>query len=378
MKKLWLIFAQTTTIGFALVGLTLVAFKYWPFTKPAISASPTAPVITLPHPDIQLTFSYAAKKAMPSVVNIYTAQKTSHARAMPNSSLLPRFLRDHPARHTPSSTLGSGVIVRQDGYIVTNSHVVRDAEQIEVALSTGEIVDGIVIGADLETDLAVLKVNLTELPAIPFARTDQLQVGDAVLAIGNPFGIGQTVSMGIISALGRNGLNLSAFENFIQTDAVINPGSSGGALINLEGQLIGINSNIMSDTGSYMGIGFAIPANTVKQIMEEIIRTGAVTRGWIGIEGQNMTPDLAQAMHTTTQSGVLITRVVCGQPADKSGLRPGDLLIAVNRTPINDFQSMLSAVAALPPGTPAKVKIVRKETELTLNIVIGQRPSLSS
>jgi serine protease DegQ len=376
MKKLWLIFAQTTTIGLAIVLVALTALQYGPFNTPSLPSPTPTPVITLP-PDEKVTFSRAAKTATPSVVNIYTSQKINHTRSALNPTLLPRFLRDHPARPVPSSTLGSGVIVRKDGYIVTNSHVVQDADEIEVALSNGKIAEGKVIGTDPETDLAVIKINLTNLPEIHFASTDQLQVGDAVLAIGNPFGIGQTVSMGIISALGRNGLNLSAFENYIQTDAAINPGSSGGALINLEGQLIGINSNIMSDTGGYMGIGFAIPANTVKQIIEEIIRTGTVTRGWIGIQGQNMTADLAQAMHITTQEGVLITKVVQGQPAENSGLKPGDLLVAINQKPIDDFQSMLSTVSALPPGTPAKVTIVRKEAKLTVTLIIGRRPNLS-
>lgn len=376
MKKLWLIFAQTSTIGLAIALVILSTREYWQ-VHIGTPVSASAPVAAVQAPMVQLTFSHAAQKASPSVVNIYTSQKRNKQRSTLHPSLLHRFLRDHPNRPIPTSTLGSGVIVRQDGYIVTNSHVVCHADQIEVALANGAITEATVIGTDPETDLAIIKIGFINLPEIQFAQTEQLQVGDAVLSIGNPFGIGQTVSMGIISALGRNGLHLSAFENFIQTDAAINPGSSGGALINLQGQLIGINSNIMSDTGSYMGIGFAIPANTVQQIMEEIIRTGTVTRGWIGIQGQNMTADLARAIHVNTEEGVLITSVVRGQPAEKSHFRPGDVLIAINHKPISNFQTMLSTVSALAPGTPAKVTLVRKNKTVTVDITIGRRPSLS-
>lgn len=372
MKKFWLIFAQTTTIGLALVFVLLSTRPYWqPIVhSPARPASTPAALPLAPY--TSTTFRYAAQQATPSVVNIYTAQKTARHRAL-ERPLLRHYRGNLPEQ--PVSTLGSGVIVHKDGYIITNRHVIRAAEQIEVALSDGRTAEAELIGTDAETDLAVIKIDLPDLPEIHFGEIKQLQVGDVVLAIGNPFGFGQTVTMGIISALERTGLNTGNFENFIQTDAAINPGNSGGALVNQAGHLIGINSAILSETGSYMGIGFATPVNTVRRIMEEIIRTGTVTRGWIGIQGQNITPEMAHAMQINVQEGVLITRVVKGQPADKSGVRTGDILTAIGQKQIPTMQAMYTTVSELTPGTPLKVSIVRKNTELTVDMIVGQRPN---
>ena len=368
MKKYWLIFAQTSTILLAVFFTALATKPYW---EPRITSStPLAPQ----KEEVHMSFSRAAQRATPSIVNIYTVGQVSK-RSAAKHTLLHQFQREHTPKTDRIFTLGSGVIVHKEGYIVTNSHVVRYADQIEVVLSDGKTIEATVIGNDLETDLAVIKVGLSNLPAIEFARLDKLKVGDITLAIGNPFGIGQTVSQGVISAIGRSGLNISAFENFIQTDAAINPGNSGGALVNLDGQLIGINTNIMSLKGRDMGIGFAIPANTVKKVVEEIIRTGTVTRGWIGVQGQDMSAELAQAIHVTQESGVLITSVMPNQPADQAQIIPGDILIAINQKPIKNSSTMIKTTAAMSPGTRATLKLVREGITLEKEIVIGRRPA---
>lgn len=369
MKKYWLIFAQTTTILLAAFFTGLATKPYW---EPSPPPSPSTSIPPSKE-EIQMSFSQAAQRATPSIVNIYTVGQVSR-RSTAKHTLLHQFQREHTPKPDRTFTLGSGVIVHQEGYIVTNSHVVRYADQIEVVLSNGKTIEATVIGKDLETDLAVIKVGLSNLPAIEFARLETLKVGDITLAIGNPFGIGQTVSQGVISAIGRSGLNISAFENFIQTDAAINPGNSGGALVNLDGQLIGINTNIMSLKGSDMGIGFAIPANTVKQVVEEIIRTGTVTRGWIGIQGQDMSRELAQAIHVNQETGVLITSIMPNQPADQAHIIPGDILIAVNQKPIKNFPHMNKTISGISPGTTAKITLVRDNVTLEQEIIIGRRP----
>ncbi|QNM96297.1 trypsin-like peptidase domain-containing protein [Chitinimonas koreensis] len=354
MKKLWLIFAQTTTVGLALWFLLTLL-------KPAWLPKPMAEVVTLtqalptaPAPLLgQTSYSGAVRHAMPSVVNIYTSKEIKQKRhPLLDDPLFRRFFGDRfeGNDNQRTSSLGSGVIVSTQGYIVTNNHVVASADEIEVALSDGRSVSAVVVGTDPDTDLAVIKIELDKLPAITFGQVDKLNVGDVVLAIGNPFGVGQTVTMGIVSALGRTGFGINTFENFIQTDAAINPGNSGGALVDAQGNLVGINSAIYSRTGGSMGIGFAIPSSTVKTVMEEIIKDGAVTRGWIGVETQDLTPELAASFGLSKPAGVLINGVVRGGPADRAGLKPGDVLIAVARTPVADFSSMLNAVAGQPPA----------------------------
>lgn len=274
------------------------------------------------------------------------------------------------------SSLGSGVIVSPQGYILTNNHVVEAADEIEVALADGRKASAKVVGTDPETDLAVIKINLPNLPAITLAHVEQATVGDIVLAIGNPFGVGQTVTMGIISALGRNHLGINTFENFIQTDAAINPGNSGGALVDTNGNLLGINTAIYSRTGGNLGIGFAIPVSTAKTVMEAIINHGQVVRGWIGVEPQDITPELAESFGLTKKTGAIIAGVLKNGPADKAGMKPGDILISVEDKPVTDTTEMLNLIAQLVPGQKAKMTVLRKAQETTLEIVVGKRPPL--
>lgn len=375
MKKLWLIFAQTTTAGLAVWFLLTLL-------KPGWLPKPVAEVVTLTQASSQTgqaaTGSYrdAVRHAMPSVVNIYTSKAIKKKRSpLLDDPLLRRFFGDRldGQENQRAASLGSGVIVSGQGYIVTNNHVVESADEIQVALSDGRTATATVVGTDPETDLAVIKVDLDHLPGITFGQVDKLSVGDVVLAIGNPFGVGQTVTMGIVSALGRTA-GINTFENFIQTDAPINPGNSGGALVDAQGNLVGINSAIYSRTGGNMGIGFAIPASTVKQVMEQIIREGSVTRGWIGIEAQDLTPELAASFKMGDMQGALIGGVVRGGPADKAGIKPGDVLVQIGDSQVTDSTLMLNLIAGLPPGKPAGVKIARNGKVLDFQLEVGKRP----
>jgi Do/DeqQ family serine protease len=273
-----------------------------------------------------------------------------------------------------ASSLGSGVIVSTAGYIVTNFHVVEAADEIEVALADGTQLPAKVVGADPETDLAVLRVNAERLQAIAFGQSEQLRVGDPVFAIGNPFGVGQTVTSGIVSALGRSGLHINTFENFIQTDAAINPGNSGGALIDAQGNLVGINTAIYSRSGGSMGIGFAIPVSTARMVLDQIVKSGEVTRGWIGVEVQEITPALTESFKLGDTRGAIIAGVLRGGPADRAGVKPGDILTAIDQAPVTNPQSMLNVVAALQPGSSAKMTLRRKAQTLELAVTVGQRP----
>ena len=275
----------------------------------------------------------------------------------------------------PQKGLGSGVIVSADGYILTNNHVVEGADEIEVTLSDSRRARGKVIGTDPDTDLAILRIQLDRLPVIVWGNSDSLQVGDRVLAIGNPFGVGQTVTSGIVSALGRNQLGINTFENFIQTDAAINPGNSGGALVDVNGSLLGINTAIYSRSGGNMGIGFAIPVSTAKQVLDGIVRNGQVTRGWIGVEPNEITPELAETFGLKQTEGVMITGVLQNGPAAKAGLQPGDLLRVVNGHPIRSVGELLTQIASLPPGQSAKVELSRRDKDLSLEVTPAQRPS---
>jgi Do/DeqQ family serine protease len=270
--------------------------------------------------------------------------------------------------------LGSGVIVSAEGFILTNNHVVEGADDIEVILNDRRRTRAKVIGTDPDTDLAVLKISLDRLPVIVLGSSDSLQVGDQVLAIGNPFGVGQTVTSGIVSALGRNQLGINTFENFIQTDAAINPGNSGGALVDVQGHLMGINTAIYSRSGGSMGIGFAIPVTTARQVLEGLVRDGQVTRGWIGVEPNELTPELAETFGLNKAEGVVITGVLQNGPAFKAGIRPGDLLLQVGDQPVTQVGELLSAVAALKPGASATFKLQRRQQQLSLQVTPAQRP----
>ena len=258
--------------------------------------------------------------------------------------------------------------------MLTNNHVVAGADDIEVQLADGREAQARLVGTDPDTDLAVLKIALDHLPTVQFGDADALEVGDVVLAIGNPFGVGMTVTSGIVSALGRNQLGINTFENFIQTDAAINPGNSGGALINASGQLIGINSAIYSRSGGSMGIGFAIPVSTAKRVMEGLVRDGQVTRGWIGIDPRDLTAEIAQALNIAVREGVLITGVLQSGPAGAAGLRPGDVVTRIGGKTVLNTRQLLDTVAALKPGTRTEVEVRRANQTLQLQVAVVQRP----
>lgn len=380
MRKLWLLFAQAATL---ILAAYFVINTLRPDLLNHFNSGNVITTIKQAREDSgsshnPFSYSDAAQKAMPAVVNIFTSQAVDTKRhPMANDPLFRFFFGDQgESQNQPSTNLGSGVIVTDSGYILTNSHVVDSATTIEVALADKRRVSARVIGTDPDTDLAVLKINLPNLPAITFGSSEKARVGDIVLAIGNPFGVGQTVTMGIVSALGRSQLGINTFENFIQTDAAINPGNSGGALIDSSGNLIGINTAIYSRTpgGASLGIGFAIPAHTAKSIMEQIIQHGSVARGWIGVAVQDMTKELAESLKVKEVRGALITEVLRGMPADRSGIKPGDLLIAVDDQPITDTSNMLNLIAALEPGRVANLKIIRGGKEIELKVNIGKRP----
>jgi serine protease DegQ len=382
MKKLWLIFAQTVTIS---LGALFVLQTFHPELLGQVSPSkPVTPVEirqVAPTEPTQPPGSYseAAKKAMPAVVNIFTSKKAPPRAFHPfmDDPLFRHFFGDQfEDEQRYDNSLGSGVIVSPEGYIITNHHVIESADEIEVAFSDGRTMPAKIVGTDPETDLAVLKVDAQELPAITFADAEQAKVGDVVLAIGNPFGVGQTVTQGIISALGRNHLGINTFENFIQTDASINPGNSGGALIDTNGNLVGVNSAIYSRSGGSMGIGFAIPVSLAKQVMEQIIRQGSVVRGWVGIEAQDITPQLAESFRLSHTQGSLIAGVLPNSPASKAGLKPGDILLEINGQPVVNSSTMLNLIASLQPNEKAKLKVARNQRELEFEVIIGKRPSM--
>lgn len=272
------------------------------------------------------------------------------------------------------SSLGSGVIVSTEGYILTNFHVVEGADQIEVGLADGRKAKARVVGTDPETDLAVIRISERNLPVMVLGQPDEARVGDVVLAIGNPFGVGQTVTMGIVSAVGRNNLHINHFENFIQTDAAINFGNSGGALVDVNGNLLGINSAIYSQTGGSIGIGFAIPVSTARNVLESIIKSGQVVRGWIGIESQDITPELAASFGLGRENGAIIAGVVRNGPADRAGVRPGDILLAVEGKSIKNTGEMLNLIAQLAPGAKARLTLMRQNRESMVDVTVGKRP----
>lgn len=381
MRRLWLLFAQAATICLAILLIVNTLKPEWlnklPTSIKGLHINPLTVPITESPINIVAPGSYreAAKHAMPSVVNIFTTKEVKQSpNPFFNDPLFRRFFGKNPnPKPQKQSSLGSGVIVSATGYIITNNHVVNSADEIDVVLSDGRKAIAKVVGTDPETDLALIKINLPNLPAITLGHIENASVGDVVLAIGNPFGVGQTITMGIISALGRNHLDINTFENFIQTDAAINPGNSGGALIDTNGNLIGINSAIFSQNGGSLGIGFAIPISTVKSVMDGIITNGHVIRGWIGVEPQEITPDLAENFGVRENTGTLIAGVIRDGPADKAGVKPGDILTQVNDTKVTDRVTMMNLIAQLPPNKNAKLTFLRKGKPLTLEVLIGTR-----
>ena len=379
MYRLWLIFAQAATVAVAALFVVSTFRPEWLPSRVGsqVSVVQQAPT-TGPLPTAVRIGSYheAVQRAAPSVVNIFTSKEIRSPRhPLLNDPIFRRFFGEQlPDEAQRASSLGSGVIVSANGLVLTNHHVVEAADEIEVALADGKKLLAKVVGNDPETDLAVLRVNADNLPAITFGSSDALRVGDVVLAIGNPFGVGQTVTGGIVSALGRTGLGINTFENFIQTDAAINPGNSGGALIDAGGNLVGINTAIFSRSGGSMGIGFAIPVSTAKMVVEQIVKSGGVTRGWIGVEVQEITPALAESFKLGGQRGALIAGVLRGGPADKAGIKPGDVLTEVEGKPVADPTAMLNLIAALAPGSAAKMKLKRQGQDLDATINVGRRP----
>jgi len=380
LRNLWLVFCQTATVCLAALFVVstlrpeLMAWNGAAGGAVTIREAPAAG----PLPGAPPSYSDAAGKAMPAVVNIYTAKEVRQQRhPLLDDPVFRHFFGEQPGAQARRSTnLGSGVIVSAQGHILTNSHVVDAADEIEVALADGRRGPATVVGTDPDTDIAVLRIDLPSLPAITFGRSEQVRVGDVVLAIGNPFGVGQTVTLGIVSALGRKQLGINTFENFIQTDAAINPGNSGGALVDTAGNLIGINTAIYSRTpgGASLGIGFAIPVSTVRQIMEQIIKNGAVARGWIGIAVQDINPELAESFKLPHLRGALVTNVLRGTPAAAAGLRPGDILLEIDGRPVGDSAAVLNLIAGLAPGSQARLKLLRESKDTELSVMVGLRP----
>ena len=381
MRRLWLIFAQTTTVALAMLFVVMTLKPAWLQRSevPVLPrASPIQPLATSTSSS-RSGYSLAAKRAAPAVVSI-TASKPP-ARSDEANDAWFRFNFGQRGRSAPSRPqvgLGSGVIVSAAGYLLTNNHVVEGASDIEVMLSDGRQARATLVGTDPETDVAVLKIKLDKLPVIQLGDSNSLMVGDALLAIGNPFNVGQTVTLGIVSALGRSQLGINTFENFIQTDAAINPGNSGGALVDSEGNLVGINTAIFSRSGGSLGIGFAIPISTARQVMDALLRDGHVARGWIGVQTRELTPEFASAFKLTVQEGVLISGVLDGAPAAKAGLKPGDVLTSIGARKVLNPTELLAAVAALPPQSEAKVSVQRGAQQLEFTLKIVQRPKPQS
>nr|WP_312534530.1 trypsin-like peptidase domain-containing protein [Moraxella sp. CTOTU47618] len=317
------------------------------------------------------SYHNAVAVAAQSVVNIYTTQKIEEHPYM-NDPMMRRYFEYHgiPNGESDNTNLGSGVIISQDGYIVTNSHVISKADNIIVMLNDGRKAKAKVIGNDVESDLAVIKVDLTGLKPLGF-REQSTQVGDVVLAIGNPFGVGQTVTQGIISATGRTGLGINTVEDFIQTDAAINPGNSGGALVDAYGQLVGINTAIFSRSGGSMGIGFAIPTEIVKLVMNGIIKDGKVRRGWLGIELQSSMKDPTKLGDDT--QGVQVMNVMPDGPAAKAGLQKGDIITAMDNKPVDDANTLIQMVARKAPNSVVNLQVMRNKAQSSVNVTLGER-----
>jgi Do/DeqQ family serine protease len=388
MRKTWLLFSQAVTVVVAMmfvVGTLKPVGMPHRGATPASPPAPATPAVAPPAPPVQppsivggsvaSSYSAAAKRAAPAVVSI-TASRAPARSARTDDPMFRFFFGDRgrQLQEERQVGLGSGVIVSTSGYLITNNHVIDGADDIEVALSDGRSAKAKVVGTDPDSDVAVLKIELDRLPAVSFGDVDTAQVGDIVLAIGNPFGVGQTVTSGIVSALGRSQLGINTFENFIQTDAAINPGNSGGALVDANGNLLGINTAIYSRSGGSMGIGFAIPVSTARQVMESLIKEGRVVRGWIGVEPRDLTPEIAQTLNLPIKQGVLITGVLQNGPAGTGGMRPGDVVVKIAGTPVVNTVQLLNAVAALKPQAPAEIAVQRGDKQIDLTVTVAQRP----
>ena len=393
MRKFWLLFSQTVTVALALYFVAATLKPEW--LGRATHVGTNVGGVSL----LEATSNNAAGTITPAAGSLAAAAKKASAAVVSiNTS---KIQRANPKRSDPwfqfffggkqgdapqeseqqdQMGLGSGVIVSSDGYILTNNHVVEGADEIEVILNDSRRAIAKVIGTDPESDLAVLKITLDKLPVIVLGNSDQALVGDTVLAIGNPFGVGQTVTSGIVSALGRSHLGINTFENFIQTDAAINPGNSGGALVDVNGNLLGINTAIYSRSGGSLGIGFAIPVSLAKQVLQDIVKYGAVTRAWIGVEPQDLTPEIAEALKikplgtASDAAGVVITGVMQGGPADKAGIKAGDILVSVASKNVGNTVQAIAAIAGQKPNVPITMQLVRNGKTIDLNVTPGTRP----
>jgi serine protease DegQ len=378
IRKFWLLFAQACTLCLAAL---FVVVTLRPDLVPRLAGGHSGVVLLQEGPAAAATpgvasYAGAARKAMPSVVNIYTSKAVRVRNPLLDDPtfqrLFPNLAERAESRRTTS--LGSGVIVAADGYVLTNQHVVDGADDIEIVLADGRELRATVRGSDPDSDLAVLKVDAQNLPAITFGSMDNLQVGDVVLAIGNPFGFGNTVTAGIVSALGRNHLGVNRFEDFIQTDAPINPGNSGGALVDASGNLVGINSTIFSQSGGSMGIGFAIPVSLARDVLAQIIATGEVTRGWLGIQPQAISPEIARSLALPRSDGVLVSGLQRDGPADRAGVRLSDVILAVAGKPTPDVPQLLARIAQLKPGSIASVNLLRQGKAVEVDVAVAKRP----
>jgi len=326
-------------------------------------------------------YADAVMKAAPAVVSIRTLAWTNvETDNTISNETLQRFMgkkSPHRPKRKAEASTGSGVIIKSDGYILTNYHVIKQRDEIIVRLNDGKVAEAKLIGSDPETDLAVLKIDLKNLPTLDIADISRIHVGDVVLAIGDPFAIGQTVTQGIISATGRTRVSLNTYENFIQTDAAINPGNSGGALINTEGEIVGINSNIFSSTGNFQGISFAIPIDLAHQVAEQIIKNGYVVRGWLGAEGQELTPQILRSLELNSAHGILVTNIDKGGPGDKAGLKRGDIITRINQHDILSTSDILNLIADGKPGDVFLIEGLRQRQSFMTRAVLGQRPIMS-
>ncbi|HYE70263.1 MAG TPA: trypsin-like peptidase domain-containing protein [Aquabacterium sp.] len=380
MRRLWLIFSQAATVALAVLFVVGTLKPQWLLREGRqltdvvslrTAAEPAAAALPPGAASGFTGYHAAARAAAPAVVSV-TASKAGRRNPHAQDPTFRFFFHERGAETQVG--MGSGVIVSPEGILLTNNHVIAGATEIDVRLSDGREARAEVVGTDPETDLAVLRITMDRLPAITLGRLEAVQVGDVVLAIGNPFNVGQTVTSGIVSALGRQGLGLSTFESFVQTDAAINPGNSGGALVDVRGHLVGINTAIFSRSGGSMGIGFAIPVDVAQQVMEGLLRDGQVTRGWIGVEPRDLTPEFAENFKLPIKEGALITGVLQDGPASKGGMRPGDVVTAVGGRPVANTAELLNRVAALKPGSEAAIDVQRGNQTVQVTLVVGQRP----
>ncbi len=383
MRKAWLIFSQSVTVAVALLFVVATLKPEW-LNRGGATQSRVVTIAaaqggaSATAPDAPHSYRGAASRAAPAVVSVSASRAPQRGVQDPWSRF---FFGDEGDTADPRRRqfgLGSGVIVSPEGYLLTNNHVIEGADDVEVQLADGREGKARVIGTDPDTDLAVLKIELDRLPVVTFGDAEALQVGDVVLAIGNPFGVGQTVTSGIVSALGRNRLGINTYENFIQTDAAINPGNSGGALVDANGSLLGINTAIFSRSGGNSGIGFAIPVTIARQVMEGLVRDGSITRGWIGVESRDLTAEIAETVGLPINQGALVTGVLRDGPAGVGGVRPGDVVVAIADKPVANTAQLLNAVAALKPQSEASIGVQRGAQKMQLSIVVAQRPKVQA